>query len=138
MKNLSSSKIFNTLIAFAAIAGGALLADDSTETSGSGCPSSSDAGSFCCSYTNGKVAAQGRSTPSSNACCITTGGGAGEAGTERIVNVKGKVEYQKVIIYDNAKYPIIVKDNNNIITSVVTSPCSTTQTKPAPWWRFFA
>jgi len=132
MKNLSSTKIFNALIAFAAISAGALLAES---INGSGCPEAKDSSSYCCAYPNGVVAGKGRSTTSANACCVTKGGGAGEVGTQKVVNLKGQVEYYKMIPFNAANYPILIKDKNNLVTSIVTSPCSKTNTKPG-WFSF--
>lgn len=131
MKNLSSTKIFNTLIAFAAISAGALLAES---ISGSGCPEAKDSKSYCCAFPNGVRAGTGPSTTSVNACCTERSTGAGEAGAQK-VTIKGNVEFHKVITYNTVNYPIIIKDSKGLITSVVTSPCSQTITKPR-WFSF--
>lgn len=131
MKNLSSTKIFNTLIAFAAISAGALLAES---VNGSGCPEAKDSKSYCCAFPNGVRAGTGASTTSVNACCTVRSEGAGEAGAQK-VTIKGKAEFHKVIPFNTVNYPIIIKDSKGLITSVVTSPCSQTITKPG-WFSF--
>jgi hypothetical protein len=125
MKKLSSSKVQNTMIAFAAITGGALMAQSTGSSSASGCPSSRSDGQYCCAYTNGVVAASGKSTSSANNCCIDYSGKAGDLAYTPL-SIGGKVLYVKVITYDISKYPQRVEGSKGKVF-FYTSPCSFTQ-----------
>jgi len=118
MNNLSSSKIANALIGFAALAGGAILA----QSHASGCPSNIAPGTYCCAYPDGQVAASGGSTPSANACCIDCSGTKGQMGWKKIA-IGGKISFCRAITYDASRYPFAVT-NNKGKTCVFTSPCS--------------
>lgn len=121
MKNLSRSRIDNALVAFAALASGAILAQSTG--SGSGCPSSIP-GTYCCAYSNGVVAGTGTSTSSANACCTDCLGKAGQAGYS-LINISGKAVYCRVIHFNAGAYPFTTTDQKGK-TCVFTSPCSFT------------
>jgi len=119
MIRIASSRLKAIAVGFAAIAAGAALAGTSQ---GSGCPSTSTSGTFCCAYPDGSIAAMGTQTTSVNACCIDCSG-ASASGGFRALFIGGKIQYCKAIQYNAGSYPMLVRARNGKLC-VVTSPCS--------------
>jgi hypothetical protein len=121
MIRIASSRLKAIALGFAAIAAGVALADPN---GGSGCPSTSTSGTFCCAYPNGSVATAGTQTTSVNACCVVCSG-ANASGGFKAIFVGGKIQYCKVIQYNAGRYPMLVRARDGKLC-VVTSPCSST------------